>query len=64
MSEEIRSTLKNRSHFDSEVEKYDSMIQQEVEAQRRRIDQEIKDVLGNRDHRDPAADKTKKTDVA
>lgn len=46
------------------MEKYDSMIQQEVEAQRRRIDQEIKDVLGNRDHRDPAADKTKKTDVA
>lgn len=35
-----------------------------MEAQRRRIDQEIRDVLGNRDHRDPAADKTKKTDVA
>lgn len=61
LSEEIKSTLRNRSNFDTEVEKYDSMILEEVSHQRKLIDQEIKGVLGNKDHKEASAnDRTKK----
>lgn len=61
LSEEIKSTLRNRSNFEVEVEKYDSMILEEVTYQRKLIDQEIKGVLDGRDHKETVVnDRNKK----
>jgi hypothetical protein len=41
LEEEIKQTLKNRENFIEEVEKYDKLIEEEVEEKRKQLNEQI-----------------------